>query len=524
MVNNVSRRYELFVEPGYKLHYWPGPNGKRGQCKLHIGDDPAIDAVLIQRIEADLASKAAAPAPAPAPAPVQEVLRPRARRSSTPVNIGHAETGARFATNRPSKHEQESLTKKRKSDRAEEQHQLKRVPELERFVNIARARARTAERERDRLKGCSQALAALRAEHDKTSQELQALGELNENAEDALAKLSQVPVFRMVSKGKGGGRGRLWPHWLRLMCYEQLVNGTKPSAVAKNIVSDAAWLVPWLEVKVPVVRTIRRLRYEIRSLGRALAALRVAAAARVLALGCDARKSMAEVDADLNRTKAKGGKISYLKDQIKVRVVGFGWGDLRVKWSAGGVDRGVDDLRAELAKILKEEESREVPSEPPVPDIQRKTLKQLGSMTAQFDDLARREEVKKEEFKRRVDAERARRDSAGETDPFQRKQPPAAPSVESLEGRHIEYREEVTFEDGTKDEHWFAGVVKQVSDGSVPRGGRSKKKYDVGFARVVFDAQPALGETEPTEKWVALRPNKFNGNAKNCWRLDLDFN
>ena len=287
MVNNVSRRYELHVSQGHRLFYWPGADGKRGACKLHIGDDPADDAVLIQRIEADLARHAAAPAPAPAPAPVQEVLRPRARRASTPVNIGHDQTGARFATNRPSKHEQESLTKKRKSDRAEELHQLKRVPELERFVNIARARARTAERERDSLKGCSQALAALRVEHDKTSQELQALGELNENAEDALAKLSQVPVFKMVSKGKGGGRGRLWPHWLRLMCYEQLVNCTKPSAVVKNIVSDAAWLVPWLEVKVPVVRTIRRLRYEIRSLGRALAALRVAAAARVLALGCD---------------------------------------------------------------------------------------------------------------------------------------------------------------------------------------------------------------------------------------------
>ena len=46
----------------------------------------------------------------------------------------------------------------------------------------------------------------------------------------------------------------------------------------------------------------------------------------------------------------------------------------------------------------------------------------------------------------------------------------------------------------------------------------------LGFARVAFDAQTALGETEPTEKWVALRPNKFNGKAKNCWRLDLDFN
>ena len=40
MVNNVSRRYELHVSQGHRLFYWPGPNGKRGACKLHIGDDP----------------------------------------------------------------------------------------------------------------------------------------------------------------------------------------------------------------------------------------------------------------------------------------------------------------------------------------------------------------------------------------------------------------------------------------------------------------------------------------------------
>ena len=39
---------------------------------------------------------------------------------------------------------------------------------------------------------------------------------------------------------------------------------------------------------------------------------------------------------------------------------------------------------------------------------------------------------------------------------------------------------------------------------------------------ILLDAQPALGEHEPTESWVALRPNKFNGDARCCWRLDLD--
>ena len=96
----------------------------------------------------------------------------------------------------------------------------------------------------------------------------------------------------------------------------------------------------------------------------------------------------------------------------------------------------------------------------------------------------------------------------------------------AVPGRRLEVGERVQgkYQGALGGVNWFAGVVKQVSDGSVPRGARSKKKYDVGFARVAFDAQTALGETEPTEKWVALRPNKFNGKAKNCWRLDLDFN
>ena len=51
---------------------------------------------------------------------------------------------------------------------------------------------------------------------------------------------------------------------------------------------------------------------------------------------------------------------------------------------------------------------------------------------------------------------------------------------------------------------------------------RAKACHQAGFARILWDAQPALGDHEPTESWVALRPNKFNGDARCCWRLDLD--
>ena len=76
--------------------------------------------------------------------------------------------------------------------------------------------------------------------------------------------------------------------------------------------------------------------------------------------------------------------------------------------------------------------------------------------------------------------------------------------------------------DGSEAKHWFAGLVEQVSDGTVRKGPRAKACHAAGFARILWDAQPALGEHEPTESWVALRPNKFNGDARCCWRLDLD--
>ena len=65
--------------------------------------------------------------------------------------------------------------------------------------------------------------------------------------------------------------------------------------------------------------------------------------------------------------------------------------------------------------------------------------------------------------------------------------------------------------------------MKRVSDGTVPKGPRSKKTWPEGFALVEFEAQPMLGDDGPTEEWVHLRHNKWNGNANGCWRLDLDY-
>jgi hypothetical protein len=63
------------------------------------------------------------------------------------------------------------------------------------------------------------------------------------------------------------------------MIMEQLVNGTPPTAIPGNIRSDAAYLVPFLEVHTPSVTFCRRMRGELRILTETLAALRIAKAA-----------------------------------------------------------------------------------------------------------------------------------------------------------------------------------------------------------------------------------------------------
>ena len=224
----------------------------------------------------------------------------------------------------------------------------------------------------------------------------------------------------------------------------------------------------------------------------------------------------------LTKIDGKGRKVEFLKGQIKIRTVGLGWTDLKVAWSKGGVNKEPEELERDLGEILEEEKDREMPPDAPVPSIARKTLKQLGAPIQQFDELRAAVAVERQTFEDGVAAERARRDAARETDKFQRQQPLVAPAVDSLVGKRIEYLRWVGFPDGGEAKHWFAGLVEQVSDGTVRKGPRAKACHAAGFARILWDAQPALGEHEPTESWVALRPNKFNGDAKCCWRLDLD--
>ena len=150
-----------------------------------------------------------------------------------------------------------------------------RLKELKAQAHAAKRAALAAASKAEKLSGVR--LASAKAA-DELASELQTRvhdleDALHESAADAIEKLNQIRELKVV--GSGHGHSRWWPWWVRAMIMEQLVNGTPPTAIPRNIACDAAYLVPFLEVKVPNVQLCRRMRGELRIVTETLAAFRI---------------------------------------------------------------------------------------------------------------------------------------------------------------------------------------------------------------------------------------------------------
>ena len=73
---------------------------------------------------------------------------------------------------------------------------------------------------------------------------------------------------------------------------------------------------------------------------------------------------------------AETRKVAELKEQIRIRVVGLAWEDLKTAWSKGGDAFGSAHLLAHLKLIIAEQSKRPIPAIPPVPIMERKALQQ----------------------------------------------------------------------------------------------------------------------------------------------------
>ena len=158
---------------------------------------------------------------------------------------------------------------------------------------------------------------------------------------------------------------------------------------------------------------------------------------------------MAEVTRALSALPAVTNQVLFLREQIEMRSLGVGWSDLSTTISAGkdeSQEQLVRRLKGHLKHVLVEEKARlrngfEMPAEAPMPDFERKSEKQLGTPTADAQELARRSLMSPEQIRAASQRERERREAAGFTDGVQMVMPREAPPLDnSLVGTQLEAR------------------------------------------------------------------------------------
>jgi len=106
------------------------------------------------------------------------------------------------------------------------------------------------------------------------------------------------------------------------------------------------------------------------------------------------------VKRELCKLTSESAKYHALKENIMIRVKGFGWEWCRHQWSKDGRKYTVEELANHLQCIIKEEKNHEIPIEP-VPNVpQRVNLPILGTQTEYAKELGRKYMTDDDKFKR----------------------------------------------------------------------------------------------------------------------------
>ena len=239
-------------------------------------------------------------------------------------------------------------------------------------------------------------------------------------------------------------------------------------------------------------------------------------------------------------------KLDWLREQIEMRTIGLGFDEFKPAWSSSkDEDIGtVADLSDLLRDILMEERERSsdgtLPDRAVVPQMRRKTFKELGTPTVQATELGDKViSLPMAELLERATAERARMVEAGEVDDIAEEQPQDAPPCDvSLIGAEVDIRwrywAAVT---DPKDKRkkmavdtWCTGEVVQIANGTSDKGTLNKMTTEkvtcrtllqAGAVRIKWPADPDHDEPE-SWTWVILEKRNWNAEVVMGWRFSED--
>jgi hypothetical protein len=108
-------------------------------------------------------------------------------------------------------------------------------------------------------------------------------------------------------------------------------------------------------------------------------------------------KTKAIANKEYKKLESKTAKLNAVKEQIKIRIIGFGWKDLHHAWSQDGTAYSPNQLFKYLVDTLIPQQSvRGIPNSADIDLPSRKALPTLGQTTADVARLDQRYEDEKD--------------------------------------------------------------------------------------------------------------------------------
>lgn len=212
-----------------------------------------------------------------------------------------------------------------------------------------------------------------------------------------------------------------------------------------------------------------------------------------------------EVHQRFNNLSSETARKEAVKEQIRIRVLGFGWKDLHIPWSKDGDDFSASNLRDKLINnIIVGAVDRDIPSVPPVNLPSRKKMHQLGTCSKDVELLDNNKDAEKESFVEEANELRDDLVEEGYIDPHEKTQRDRPEVDENLINQRMEQLWNYTEEDGTVVPQWCQGLIVGV------------KKRQVVIVR--WDEECLRPGGPPITQETFLK-SKYNKQVEKAWRF-----
>lgn len=227
---------------------------------------------------------------------------------------------------------------------------------------------------------------------------------------------------------------------------------------------------------------------------------------------CLKKLTAVELKDYIDKLPSKSRRLEVLKENIRMRKLGYGWTHIDDSWSKGGKPHSVKTLTDRLLHIITMEgtgsKEWKIPSNPPVLTPSRIRTVALGTRTKNVESLDAKYLGDEDKVRRTALRLLRQRERRGDGSLAAECQEPVAPELLSIVGKRIEYLDGVDV-GGQTELLWWTGEVLHVED------------EEKGLVMISWDPlEDVSGWEEGGCSIQKLVGKKWNKNRQGAWRME----